>query len=113
MTSRSSSFFSYSIDGQGQYAYGEGGDQVLPIVAQDYRRGAELEFDYSGVQACKVLRKQGLPRRAGQLNPGGHSRLIPKICRPRPTSTWPPEMYERVSAGAARPALRDRRRADR
>ena len=34
--------------------------------------GQACEFDYSGTQACRVLKEEGLPGHPGQLQPGHH-----------------------------------------
>ena len=46
---------------------------ILILGAGPYRIiGQACEFDYSGAQACKALREEGLPGGAGQLQPGHH-----------------------------------------
>ena len=48
--------------------------------------GQACEFDYSGTQACKVLRARGLPGGAGELQPR-HDHDRPRVRRPPPTSS--------------------------
>ena len=40
---------------------------ILVIGSGPIVIGQACEFDYSGTQACKVLRRRGLPRGAGQF----------------------------------------------
>jgi carbamoyl-phosphate synthase large subunit len=53
---------------------------ILIIGAGPIIIGQACEFDYSGAQACKALREEGLPRHPGQQQPGddhdrpGHGR---------------------------------------
>ena len=45
-------------------------NSILIIGAGPIVIGQACEFDYSGVQACKALKRRGLPDRAGQFEPG-------------------------------------------
>ena len=43
---------------------------ILILGSGPIRIGQACEFDYSGAQACRVLRREGYPRRPRQLEPG-------------------------------------------
>ena len=56
-------------------------ETILIIGSGPIVIGQACEFDYSGTQACRVLRARGLPRRPGQLEPG-HDHDRPGLRRP-------------------------------
>ena len=80
--------------------------------------GQACEFDYSGTQACRVLRRGGLPGHPGQLEPGDdhdrprvrrrHLRRAPRRRRPRARSSSgsSPTRCCRPSAGRPRSTWR-------
>ena len=45
---------------------------ILILGAGPIVIGQACEFDYSGAQACKALREEGLPRHPGELQPRDH-----------------------------------------
>ena len=47
-------------------------ETVLILGAGPIVIGQGCEFDYSGAQACKALKDEGLPGRIGQLEPRDH-----------------------------------------
>ena len=47
-------------------------ETILVIGSGPIVIGQACEFDYSGTQACKVLKDEGFRGGAGQLQPGDH-----------------------------------------